>query len=258
MPDGKSAMGRFTRSRSAQSPPGWVRHLTQDVQNHRGRFVIYNMDACIFDCDGVLVDSEKLSCGAWLPVLARRGIQAELADIEVFIGKSDAAVLEHFRKASGQPLDGDIIAEREAEFFALARQQLRGFDGLPHVLESLRQSHVQLAVASSGSPRKIRFSLELTGLDRYFPIVCSAAQVERGKPAPDLFLHAATLVGCEPDRCVVVEDSVPGLVGARAAGMRALGFTSSHPAPTLAAAGAQATFESYAGFAAAAARLTAG
>lgn len=214
-----------------------------------------NMDACVFDCDGVLVDSEKLSCGAWLPVLARRGIRAELADIEVFIGKSDAAVLEHFRELSGAALDGDIIAEREAEYFALAREHLRSFDGLPGVLQALSNQGVLLAVASSGSPRKIRFSLELTGLDRHFPVICSAAEVERGKPAPDLFLHTAERLGCEAARCVVVEDSVPGLAGARAAGMRALGFTSSHPAATLVAAGAHAIFDSYDQFTAVAARI---
>lgn len=206
------------------------------------------METIIFDCDGVLVDNEKLSCGAWLPVLARRGIRAELADIEAFIGKSDRAVLQHYRQLTGSPLDGDVIAEREAEYFRLARRDLKSFPGLRPVLETLSSEDAALAVASSGSPGKIRFSLELTGLDRYFPTVCSATEVERGKPAPDLFLHAASRLGRDPATCVVVEDSVPGIQCARAAGMRALGFTSSHPADTLTAAGAHAIFDTYAGF----------
>ena len=115
-------------------------------------------------------------------------------------------------------------------------------------LETLSARGASLAVASSGSQQKIRFSLELTGLDRYFATICSAAEVERGKPAPDLFLHTARQLGREPATCVVVEDSVPGIQGARAAGMRALGFTSSHPAGSLLAAGAGAIFDSYADF----------
>jgi len=206
------------------------------------------MHSLIFDCDGVLVDSEKLSCGAWLPVLERRGIPATLADIEAFIGKSDLAVLDHYRDRLGAPVDGEIIAERETEYFSLARDRLRSFPGLRQVLEELTERHIPMAVASSGRPDKIRFSLELVGLRQYFPITCSAVEVARGKPAPDLFLRAADRLEHHPGECAVVEDSVPGIEAGRRAGMRVLGFTSSYPAHVLLTAGAHATFGSYADF----------
>lgn len=201
--------------------------------------------ALIWDCDGVLVDSEKLSCSAWLPVLARRGIRARLEEIEAFIGRSDGAVLEHFRQRTGQPLDGSILDERQEEYFRLARAGLATFPGLPPLLADLTSRGVPMAVASSGRLDKIRFSLERTGLAGFFAILCSATEVDRGKPAPDLFLLAARRLGVAPADCAVVEDSVPGLQAAVGAGMRPLGFTSSHPAAALRRAGATDTFDDY-------------
>jgi len=206
------------------------------------------MSALIFDCDGVLVDSEKLSCGAWLPVLERRGIHAVLADIEAFIGKSDQAVLDHYRDRLDTQLEDEIIVERENEYFSLARDQLRTFPGLPAALSELSERRIPMAVASSGRPDKIRFSLELVGLSQYFPVTCSAVEVTHGKPAPDLFLRAAQRLGRDPGECAVVEDSLPGVEAGLRAGMRVLGFTSSYPAHVLLAAGAHAAFESYADF----------
>ncbi len=199
----------------------------------------------IFDCDGVLVDSEKYSCGAWLPVLRRRGIAVELADIEAFIGQSDKAVLEHYR-ARGAVFPPDILGEKEQAYFDLARGRLQSFVGLREVLEDLRRQRVPVAVASSGELVKIRFSLTEVGLLEFFPILCSAAEVQRGKPAPDLFLLAAKRLGLAPEACTVVEDAVPGLQAARAAGMRAIGFPSSHPEAVLREAGAQVVLGSYA------------
>lgn len=204
------------------------------------------MFAVIFDVDGVLVDSEGMSCGAWLPVLGRRGIAVRLADIENFIGQSDRAVLDHFRRLYPAADLGDhLIDEKEQEFFEAARGRLRAFPGLKPVLRKLESGAVPLAVASSGRHRKIRFSLRTAGLEGFFDVVCSASDVARGKPAPDLFLRAAGLLGVEPGTCSVVEDSVPGIAAAKAAGMQALGFTSSHPAGVLLDAGADAVFSRY-------------
>ena len=203
------------------------------------------MKAIIFDCDGVLVDSEKLSCSAWLPVLSRLGIQARLTDIEAFIGKSDQAVIDHFNDATGVGLPPGIAEEREREYFALARTRLQTFPHLHDVLTELRQRRIPLAVASSGRHQKIRFSLERVGLDGFFDVICSATEVERGKPAPDLFLLAADRLQMDPRTCAVVEDSVFGIRAARSAAMRALGFTSSFPAPVLLQAGAHRVFSSY-------------
>ena len=204
------------------------------------------MYAVIFDVDGVLVDSEGMSCGAWLPVLGRRGIAVRLAEIEDFIGRSDRAVLDHFRRLYPAVDLGDhLIEEKEQEFFAAARGRLRAFPGLKRVLRRLESGGVPVAVASSGRHRKIRFSLKTAGLEGFFGVVCSASDVARGKPAPDLFLRTAGLLGAEPGTCSVVEDSVPGIAAAKAAGMKALGFTSSHPAEVLLDAGADTVFSRY-------------
>lgn len=197
----------------------------------------------IFDCDGVLVDSEPLSCGAWLPVLARYGVVAELAEIEAMIGKSDQSVLDHFAAQTGIEFPPAILAERQEEYFRQARENLATFPGLPEMLADL--AHVPRAVASSGHPDKIRFSLARVGLDTHFDILCSAVEVAQGKPAPDLFLLAAERLGADPSACAVVEDSVFGIEAARRAGMRAIGFTSSHSARDLRTAGAQHIFSSY-------------
>lgn len=200
--------------------------------------------AVIWDCDGVLVDSEKLSCSAWLPVLRRRGIEVELADIEVFIGRADPDVLAHYRQA-GHTLPDEILLEREQEYYAAARGTLGSFDGLKQVLEGLRSAGTPVAVASSGGPERIQFSIEEVGIADYFDIVCSAVEVEHGKPAPDLFLLAAERLGVPPAHCTVIEDSVPGITAGVSAGMRAIGFTSSHPADVLTRAGASQIFSTY-------------
>ena len=203
------------------------------------------MHAVIFDMDGVLVDSEDLSCGAWLPVLRRRGLELQLADIQVFIGQADRAILQHYRQVTGLDLGNELIAEKEREFFAAAEISLTAFPGLREILEQLGERGVPLAVASSSRHGRIQFSLRKAGLEAFFPVVCSADDVRAGKPAPDLFLLAARSLGVEPEGCAVIEDSLPGITAACAAGMRALGFTSSHAAAALREVGADATFERY-------------
>ena len=199
----------------------------------------------IFDCDGVLVDSERMSLSSWLPVLARHGIPAVIAQIEPFIGKSDRAVLDHFRRLANVPLGDELLEERQAEYFRMARGNLRAFPGLVAVLAQLRAQGVPVAVASSGRPQKIQFNLEQSRLTEFFDVVVSSVEVERGKPAPDLFLLAARRLGLAPEQCAVVEDSIFGLQAARSAKMRALGYTSSFPAAVLRDAGAHDVFDDY-------------
>ncbi|MDA0336602.1 MAG: HAD family phosphatase [bacterium] len=201
--------------------------------------------ALIWDCDGVLVDSEKHSCSAWLPVLHRRGIDVDLDYIETFIGRSDGDLLQALSADTGCVFDDDVLEERALEYFRLAEGATESFPGLPQLLARLRRDRVPMAVASSGRLDKIRFSLRQAGIDNCFDILCSATEVALGKPAPDLFLLAAERLGVAPVDCAVVEDSVPGLQGAAAAGMRPIGFTASHPASMLLDAGAETTFDDY-------------
>ena len=200
------------------------------------------MKGILFDCDGVLVDSERWSCGAWIPVLKRCGIEVELADIKAFLGRSDAAVLAHYARQTGRPFSNDLIAEKESVYFDLARGTLKTFPGLVSLLNQLSKQNVPMAVASSGRPHKIRFSLGQVGLLDRFDIICSASEVKRGKPAPDLFLYAAEKLSFPPHDCIVIEDLQAGIQAAKAADMYAIGFCSSLSQKQLIAAGAKQVF----------------
>jgi len=177
----------------------------------------------IFDCDGVLVDSERLAVRVESEYLTELGWPLTEAEImERFTGRTDAYMDEAIQAQLGDRLpEGwkDQFHRRYREAFAA---ELVPVDG---VLEALDRITVPTCVASSGSHDKLRFTLGHTGLyERFEGRIFSGYEVANGKPAPDLFLHAAARMGAEPARCAVVEDTRPGVQAARAAGMRAFGY----------------------------------
>ncbi|MFP6759376.1 MAG: HAD family hydrolase [Alphaproteobacteria bacterium] len=177
----------------------------------------------IFDCDGVLVDSEPIANRILVEALGGAGYPITLDDaVARFVGRSMAAVVEMVEADLGRPLPDGFVAALQARTFAAFERDLTAMPGVAEVLAEL---DVAVCVASSGSPDKIAHSLSLTGLDRFFDgNLFSAAMVARGKPAPDLFLYAAKEMKVDPGCCLVIEDSVPGVEAARAAGMVVLGF----------------------------------
>jgi HAD superfamily hydrolase (TIGR01509 family) len=185
--------------------------------------MIKPIELVIFDCDGVLVDSERIAARVHVALGAELGWP--LTEDEVvnrFIGRSHAAIHEQI----ATQLDPDTAAIWSERFEQLHREAvdagLAPVDGLPEALDALT---LPICVASSGSHDKMRHTLGHTGLyERFAGRIYSASEVPRGKPAPDLFLHAAKQMGVDPEACVVVEDSQPGIHAARAAGMRALGY----------------------------------
>ena len=183
----------------------------------------------IFDCDGVLVDSEPLAVAEIEALLQRLGAPIPRARIyDEFLGRSFSTIVE---AAEGQGVDLRPAVPGYAEALALRfRRELRP---VPGMAETVAQLSGPRAVASSSAPDRLRLSLSLTGLAPLFgPHVYSATQVARGKPAPDLFLFTARHLGIVPADCVVIEDSPAGLRAARAAGMRVIGFLGgSHAAP---------------------------
>ena len=203
-------------------------------------------DLVIFDCDGVLVDSEVISCRAHAVTLSRHGypITAEQV-LQRFLGVSDREARLAIETEMGRKLPDDLEALMKKAALRLYADHLHL---IPHVVETVVALSVPKCVASSGTPEKIRHGLTRAGLYEHLaPHIFSAVQVKRGKPAPDLFLFAAEQMGVAPERCLVIEDSVPGVTGARAAGMTVLGFHGgSHCTPDHAAmlqkAGASATF----------------
>ena len=205
------------------------------------------IDLIIFDCDGVLVDSEVISCRAHANAFTRHGYPITAEQVfQRFLGRSARQANFEVEAELGRSLPDHFHADLHEELY-------RGFaadlEAIPFITDALDRIAQPVCVASSGSHQRMQVSLGRTGLhERFAPNIFSAQQVRHGKPAPDLFLFAAAQMRTEPARCLVVEDSVSGIAGAVAAGMTVLGFHGgSHCregyAATLQAAGATETFD---------------
>jgi HAD superfamily hydrolase (TIGR01509 family) len=204
-------------------------------------------DLIIFDCDGVLVDSEVISCRAHAETLTRHGYPITADQVlQRFLGVSDREARLIVEAELGRSLPEDFEAQMKQ---AALQRYASDLGAIPCIGEAIAAIDLPKCVASSGTPEKIRHGLSCAGLyDLLAPHIFSATQVKRGKPAPDLFLFAAEQMKAAPERCIVIEDSLPGVTGARAAGMVVLGFHGgSHCTPghaeMLRAVGAAVTFD---------------
>ena len=177
----------------------------------------------IFDCDGVLVDSEPIAIRIDAEMFAEVGMTvSEQEIIDRFVGRSPEALVQAVEEQLGHPPPDGWEERGEVRLRRAFEAELEPVDG---IREALEQISLPACVASSSPPERLRFKLELTGLyERFAPHIFSATEVANGKPAPDLFLHAAARMGVAPGDCVVVEDSRYGVQAARAAGMDALGY----------------------------------
>ncbi|MFJ8947613.1 HAD family hydrolase [Streptomyces sp. NPDC102395] len=196
-------------------------------------------DLVIFDNDGVLVDSEPISNRLLAAYLTELGHPTSYEDsVRDYMGSAMHRIHDLVLERTGQRLPAEFDDEFHRRVFEAFARELRPVDGVVDVLEKLTAGEVPYCVASSGSHERIRVGHRTTGLDRWFEEsrIFSAQDVGRGKPAPDLFLHAAERMGVAPARCVVVEDSPLGVRAAVAAGMDVYGFTRMTPAADLAEA----------------------
>jgi HAD superfamily hydrolase (TIGR01509 family) len=177
----------------------------------------------IFDCDGVLIDSERLAVKVDVELLRELGWPlSETEVIERFVGRSDRDTQAAIEAHLGRRLPDDWDAHVQSLYREVFADELAPVAG---VLDALERITIPSCVASSGTHEYLRYTLQLTGLyERFAGRIFSAEDVARGKPAPDLFLHAAERMGARPGDCVVVEDSRSGVQAARAAGMRILAF----------------------------------
>jgi len=181
----------------------------------------------IFDCDGVLVDSEPLANVSFSRALKAVGLDWPVEEtMRRLMGRSLKSCLEICEAELGRKLPDDFLEKMQAVTYQSFRDApLQPVAGVREAIVALQEAGLDTCVASSGSPEKMRFTLGLTGLwDLFEGRIYSASQVPRGKPFPDLFLHAAIDMDVQPFDCVVVEDSVPGIQAARSAGMRALAY----------------------------------
>ena len=182
-------------------------------------------DLVIFDCDGVLVDSERLSIRLDVEFLALLGWPISEAEVvERWVGRTEAAMKAEIEAHLGRDISAewDVFSER---YLAAFEAELEPVEGVAAAVDAVQAAGYATCVASSGGHAKIRRNLAKTGLlDRFGDRLFSGDDVEHGKPAPDLFLHAAEAMGAAPDRVAVVEDSRHGVAAARAAGMWAFAY----------------------------------
>ncbi len=200
------------------------------------------MTLLIFDCDGVLVDSERIALEILAAMLTELGWPIDPAECRArFMGRSTRDVLTEAEQILGRPIPAELREAVQARLFARLRRELQPVRDIRDVVAALSYP---VCVASSSPPERIALSLEVTDLAPLFADrVFSAAEVRHGKPAPDLFLHVAARMGIPPQQAIVIEDSPAGVLAARRAGMGAIGFAGASHADSalaglLAAAGA--------------------
>lgn len=182
----------------------------------------------IFDCDGVLVDSERLSVAVEVEILGELGWTITPDEVvERFLGVSDDDYVAEIERVLGRPLPEGWLEAMEPRYRTAFDRSLAAVPGIEQTLDELEAAGVTTCVASSGSHEKMRHTLGLCALyERFEGRIFSATEVPRGKPAPDLFLRAAAEMGAEPHQCAVVEDSPPGVQAGLAAKMRTVAYAS--------------------------------
>jgi HAD superfamily hydrolase (TIGR01549 family) len=190
--------------------------------------------AVIFDMDGVIVDSEPRHERAFLEVARQLGYEGNLGlKFADYIGRSDKELWIDFvaKHSPKQSLD-ELLAMKRSRVIETIRIEQPLFHGLVELVQKVAECY-KLALASGSERAVIEEVLNLKALHRYFPVVVSGSEVSRGKPAPDIFLRTADLLGVAPKDCCVIEDSKPGVAAALAAGMEVIAITNTHPAAEL-------------------------
>ncbi len=200
-------------------------------------------DGVIFDCDGVLVDSERITNGVWAEMLTELGLPMTTEDsLRIFLGNSMQRCLQIVEELMGHAPPADLLPRFHIRARAVLAGSLTPVDGIVGVLDALDAAGIRYGVASNGEHEKMRLTLGVTGLlERFEGRRFSAQDVAHPKPAPDLFLHAAAAMGFAPARTIVVEDSPLGVTGATTAGMFVIGFAELVAADRLTGAGATQT-----------------
>jgi HAD superfamily hydrolase (TIGR01509 family) len=183
-----------------------------------------NYQCIIFDCDGVLVDTESISNRVLIEMARELGLEVSNEHAERhFSGAYLRDVFAYFEAQTGQPLAPDFEANFRQQSYAAFSQELQPMDGIADLLQTLT---VPFCVASSGPREKIRLNLTTVGLIHHFEgAIFSAYDIQRWKPDPGIFLHAAKTMGFAPQDCLVVEDTLPGITAARGGGFDVVGFS---------------------------------
>ena len=199
-------------------------------------------DLVIFDCDGVLVDSETISNRVLAQTLSACGLPTTPEQaVEFYKGRILRDVTARAEERHGAPLPDGWIEKFEADRAIAFKNELSAIDGARETVEAVKAAGVDVCVGTQGKPSKTKLTLGITGLRELFDedAIFTAYEVPRGKPFPDLFLHAAQARGADPARTAVIEDTVLGVTAGVAAGMTVFGYATETPAEAIAAAGGQ-------------------
>lgn len=188
----------------------------------------------IFDCDGVLVDSEPISMRADVALLRQYGVVINEREAhERFVGKTFQAMLDDISLSDGVVFPGGLSEQKNRMVEDMYRTELRIVPGVADLLNLLKRKGLGMSIASNSPTSRVELALELTGIAAYFSNITSISDVKEGKPAPEIYLRAAETAGVSAAQCMVVEDSTTGVTAAVAAKMRTLGFVGTHHEPEL-------------------------
>ena len=190
-----------------------------------------DFDAIIFDCDGTLVDSEPITVQVLVDHVSEFGLKLDYDQaLGLFVGRDMQMIVEVLEKQMDKSLPEDFVEEYRRRQELELRRSAKAIPGAIELMAAIEKSgKLKYCVASNAPRRKIDLNLEVTGLDKFFgePLIFSAYDIQKWKPDPALFLHAAEKIGVAPDRCVVIEDSVAGIEAGIAGGMKTIGYSSS-------------------------------
>ncbi|MDC7221704.1 MAG: HAD family hydrolase [Spirochaetales bacterium] len=184
----------------------------------------------IFDMDGVLINSEPLHYEVDQLILEEQGCPVEPSYLDRFVGMTNEAMWKTIKADLGLSASVEELTDRQVSLkIDLIRQRdYRAIEGVPELMESLKKQGISMGVASSSPRVLIRVILEKLDLEKYVSAWESAEEVAQSKPAPDVYLHVANLLGSKPEECTAVEDSGSGVRAAKAAGMTCIGFKNPH------------------------------
>ncbi len=190
--------------------------------------------AVIFDMDGVIIDSAPYHYAAWQTVWKKKGISFSLESFKHNFGRrSEMQVKEIIGDDAPEKEVLSIAREKDALFREIVKGNIKPLPGAVELIASLKEYGVPIAVGSSAPDETVNLVIKALGIDRYFDAVVSGSEVTEGKPSPQIFLKAARKLGCEPEKCLVIEDAAVGITAAKLGRMYALAVTNTHPREVL-------------------------
>lgn len=194
-------------------------------------------EGLIFDCDGVLVDSEPFSCGTWNVIFEEQYKIDVGTNYNAILGKKLLDAAEYYLKKYNFPYDNETLKKlaqlKEDTYFRIAKGKLNPIQGVNRIIQEGKNLNLKLAVASSGSHHKIKFNLSQARLNNEFNVIISADDVKHAKPAPDMFLEAMNRLDLKPKKCIIIEDSLSGIKAAKLSGAFTIGIATTFPVEKL-------------------------